>query len=56
MISPSARHRPKSTKSAYLPEVFDLMTDILADLVLEDIPVQKKVEKAGKVAQVDQYW
>ena len=41
MISPSARHRPKSTKSAYPPEVFDQVPDLLADLVLEDVLVQK---------------
>jgi len=46
-MSPSARHRSKATRNAYPPEVFDLMTDILADLVLEDIPVQKKVEKVA---------
>lgn len=36
MIS-QVRHNLSVTRSAYPPEVFELMTDILADLVLEDL-------------------
>jgi len=53
MISPSARQRPKST---YPPELFNLIADILVNLGLADVPIQKKVEKAGKFGQVDRYW
>ena len=37
MMSPSTRHKPNATKSVYPPEVFDQVTDILADLLLEDV-------------------
>jgi hypothetical protein len=37
MMSPSPRHNPSATRGAYPPEVFNLLTDILADLVLEDL-------------------
>lgn len=37
MMSPSARHNPSVTRDPYPPEMFDRMTDILADLVLEDM-------------------
>jgi hypothetical protein len=37
MMASSPRHNPSSTRKAYPPEVFDRMTDILADLVLEDL-------------------
>jgi hypothetical protein len=37
MMSASARPTPGATRNAYPPEVFNLMTDILADLVLEDL-------------------
>jgi hypothetical protein len=37
MIASSPRRNPRLTRNAYPPEVFDLVTDILADLVLEDV-------------------
>lgn len=36
-MASSPRHNPTSTRSACPPEVFDLITDILADLVLADL-------------------
>ena len=37
MTSRSARHKTKAKRNACPPEVFNLLTDILADLVLEDL-------------------
>ena len=53
MIAPSAQHTPSATRNTYPPEVFDLMTDILADLVLEDlkqfpqIPTGPRIDRFG---------
>ena len=51
MITPSARPTPCTTSDAYPPELFNLMTDILADLVLADlkqspqIPVSSRIDR-----------
>jgi hypothetical protein len=37
MMASSPRHNPSSTRKACPPHVFDQITDILADLVLEDL-------------------
>jgi hypothetical protein len=53
MIFPSPRHNPSFTRSAYPPEVFDLMTDILAELVLADLkqfpllPTGPRIDRFG---------
>ncbi len=37
MMASFTRRKPRPTRSAYPPHIFDQITDILADLVLEDL-------------------
>lgn len=46
MISPSAQHNSNITRGHYPPEMFELVTDILADLVLEDLNRYPQVSPA----------
>lgn len=54
MMTPSSHKTTGSTRIAYPPEVFDLMTDILADLVLADLkqfpqlPTRPRIDRFGR--------
>ena len=54
MTPNSARHRPKGMKSVYPPEVFDLMTDILAELLLEDLKQFPHIPTTSHIDSFDQ--
>ena len=49
-----ARHRPNATRSAYPPEIFDLITDILADLVLEDLQQFPQILTRPRIDRFDE--
>ena len=49
MMASSPRHNPRSTRNTYPPEVFDLMTDILADLVLEDLKRYPQIHSSPRI-------
>ncbi len=54
MMSSSARRRLKATRNAYPPAVFDLMTDILADLVLEDLRQFPQIPPTPRIDRFDE--
>jgi len=53
MKSRSARHHLSASRSAYPHDMFDLLTDILADLILEDLkqyphlPTSPRIDRFG---------
>ena len=53
MMSSSARHRVKATRNACPPEVFNQLTDILADLVLEDLRLFPQISPTPPIDRFD---
>ena len=54
MMSSSARHRSKATRNTYPPEMFNLLTDILADLVLEDLRQFPQIPTTPRIDRFDE--
>ena len=55
MASRSAQHRSKATMSAYPPEVFDQVTDLLADLVLADLRRFPQIPTNSPIDRFDEH-
>ena len=53
MMVASPQRKENSMRNAYPPEVFDLMTDILADLVLEDLKQCPQIPSNSRIDRCD---